>query len=132
MNTKISFLIIQNKNEKEPYIYFDKKENGEYILPTFQMENDEYDIDSFIGKNFESITKVKPIDRNGFGWISLFLTGTIVYDKSFSFVYICKIPDEIKINVYTPIKMSTILENKDIDQDYMSQVINNFNSLYVR
>lgn len=132
MNLKVSFLMCKTEEVQEPLMFFSKNENGNYELPTFEMKDDEYDVDEFVSKKFKEITGVQPIGKNGFGWISLFLSGTIVWDKKYSFVYMCKIPDTINIEGYEKIKMSSILESKMFEEDYISQVIHCFNNLYIR
>lgn len=132
MNLKISFLVCQSDNNNEPFIFFKRTEENKYCLPEFEMPNDEFNVDEFVSKSFKSLTNVLPINKQGFGWINLFLSGTIVFNKRYSFVYICKIPEQIKIENYEKIKMSSILESNDFDEEYISQVIHCFNSLYIR
>ena len=132
MNLTVSFLMCRTDEDKEPSILFLKNENGNYELPSFQMKDDEYDVDEFVGRTFKSITGVQVIDKNGFGWINLFLSGTIVSNKKYSFVYMCKLPDVINVEIYESIKMSSLLESQNFEEDYISQVIHCFNNLYIR
>ena len=132
MNLTVSFLMCRTDEDKEPSILFLKNENGNYELPSFQMKDDEYDVDEFVGRTFKSITGVQVIDKNGFGWINLFLSGTIVSNKKYSFVYMCKLPDVITVEIYESIKMSSLLESQNFEEDYISQVIHCFNNLYIR
>ena len=132
MNLTVSFLMCCTDEDKEPSILFLKNENGNYELPSFQMKDDEYDVDEFVGRTFKSITGVQVIDKNGFGWINLFLSGTIVSNKKYSFVYMCKLPDVINVEIYESIKMSSLLESQNFEEDYISQVIHCFNNLYIR
>ena len=132
MNLTVSFLICRTDEGKEPSILFLKNENGNYELPSFQMKDDEYDVDEFVGRTFKSITGVQVIDKKGFGWINLFLSGTIVSNKKYSFVYMCKLPDVINVEIYESIKMSSLLESQNFEEDYISQVIHCFNNLYIR
>lgn len=132
MNLTISFLMCKTEDEKEPSILFSKNENGNYELPSFQMKDDDYDVDEFVNSSFKSITGVQPIDKRGFGWINLFLSGTIVSNKKYSFVYMCKLPDNIIVKTYEAVKMSSILESENFEEDYISQVIHCFNNLYNR
>ena len=132
MNLRVSFLICQNSNDNEPYIFFSKNENNNYELPTFQMEDNEYDVDNFVYKSFKSITNVEPIKKDGTGWINIFLTNTIIHNEKYSFVYMCKLPNDIKINNFKKIKMSSILQSNEFEENYISQVIDCFNNLYLR
>jgi hypothetical protein len=132
MNLTISFLICRTDEGKEPSILFLKNKNGNYELPSFQMKDDEYDVDEFVGRTFKSITGVQAIDKRGFGWINLFLSGTIVSNKKYSFVYMCNLPDVINVEIYEAVKMSSLLESENFEQDYISQVVHCFNNLYIR
>jgi hypothetical protein len=132
MNLRISFLICQIEKNNEPFIFFKKNEKGNYELPTFEMPESDYDVDNFVNSKFKELTNVNPIDKNGFGWINLFLAGTIVFDEKYSFIYMCKVPELINIENYEKIKMSTLLNSETFDQDYISQVLYSFNSLYVK
>lgn len=132
MNLNISFLICTNENDKEPYIYFKKNDNQKYELPTFEMPDYEYDVDKFVNSKFKEITGVEAVNKYGFGWINLFISGTIVFNKKYSYVYICKIPNLIKIECFEKIKMSNLLATNLFEKDYINQVVKCFNSLYVR
>jgi hypothetical protein len=132
MNLTVSFLMCKTDDGKEPSIMFLKNKNGNYELPSFQMKDDEYDVDEFVNTTFKSITGVQAIDKKGFGWINLFLSGTIVSNKKYSFVYMCKLPDIINTEAYEAIKMSSILESENFEENYISQVIYCFNNLYIR
>ena len=39
----------------------------------------QYDVDEFVNTTFKSITGVQAIDKKGFGWINLFLSGISKY-----------------------------------------------------
>lgn len=132
MNFRASFLICQNADDNEPNILFEKNKFGFYELPTFEMEFGEYDVDKFVSEKFKYITGVDPIDKNGLGWINLFLTSTIIYNEKYSFVYMCKVPDNLKIEKYEKIKMSSLLSSENFEEKYISQVVYAFNNLYIR
>lgn len=132
MNLRVSFLICQSDNKDEPFIFFKKNDQNKYELPEFEMPADEFNVDEFVSNSFKSLTNVLPVNKHGFGWINIFLSGTIVFNKKYSFVYICKLPEQINIKEYEKIKMSSILESNDFDEEYISQVIYCFNNLYVR
>ena len=44
----------------------------------------------------------------------------------------CKLPDVINVEIYESIKMSSLLESQNFEEDYISQVIHCFNNLYIR
>lgn len=129
MSFRVSFLFCQDSNDNEPCIIFYKNEYNKYEIPTFEMPENEYDVDKFVLNKFKEITGVNAIDKKGNGWINLFLTGTIVFNKKYSFVYTCKIPPQIKIENSSKIKMSTLLNSEDIEKDYLNEIIYSFNNI---
>lgn len=130
MKTHISFLFYQESDDNEPYTFFKKVNENKYELPTYEVPEEENNIDKFISEKFKSITNVYPIIKNNDGWINIFLTTTLVYDNKSSFLYMCKIPLLIELKEFEKIKMSEILNLQNIDKEYLDQIIDGFNYIH--
>ena len=88
MKTKISFLICSKNIDGIPAIAIDKVEDRFYI-PTFEITQENVNIDSFICEKFNFLTGGNASYKKNIGDTNIYICGTIVDGDYFSIVFGC-------------------------------------------
>lgn len=126
MKTKISFLVCSKNKDGIPSIAIDKFENRFYI-PTFEITQENVNIDSFICEKFNFLTGGNANYKKNIGDTNIYICGTIVDGDYFSIVFGCYIPKVFEHENIHWESMSLIVEEDFFDEDYKDQIISCFN-----
>ena len=126
MKTKISFLICSKNIDGIPAIAIDKVEDRFYI-PTFEITQENVNIDSFICEKFNFLTGGNASYKKNIGDTNIYICGTIVDGDYFSIVFGCYIPRIFEHKNIHWESMSMLVEEDFFDQEYKEQIISCFN-----
>ena len=126
MKTKISFLICSKNIDGIPAIAIDKVEDRFYI-PTFEITQENVNIDSFICEKFNFLTGGNASYKKNIGDTNIYICGTIVDGDYFSIVFGCYIPRIFEHKNIHWESMSILVEEDFFDEEYKEQIISCFN-----
>jgi len=126
MKTKISFLVCSKNIDGIPAIAIDKVEDRFYI-PTFEITQEDVNIDSFICEKFNFLTGGNASHKKNIGDTNIYICGTIVDGDYFSIVFGCYIPRIFEHKNIHWESMSILVEEDFFDQEYKEQIISCFN-----
>ena len=126
MKTKISFLICSKNIDGIPAIAIDKVGDRFYI-PTFEITQENVNIDSFICEKFNFLTGGNASYKKNIGDTNIYICGTIVDGDYFSIVFGCYIPRIFEHKNIHWESMSMLVEEDFFDQEYKEQIISCFN-----
>lgn len=126
MKTKISFLVCSKNIDGIPAIAIDKVEDRFYI-PTFEITQENVNIDSFICEKFNFLTGGNASYKKNIGDTNIYICGTIVDGDYFSIVFGCYIPRIFEHKNIHWESMSMLVEEDFFDQEYKEQIISCFN-----
>ena len=126
MKTKISFLVCSKNIDGIPAIAIDKVEDRFYI-PTFEITQEDVNIDSFICEKFNFLTGGNASYKKNIGDTNIYICGTIVDGDYFSIVFGCYIPRIFEHKNIHWESMSMLVEEDFFDQEYKEQIISCFN-----
>jgi hypothetical protein len=126
MKTKISFLVCSKNIDGIPAIAIDKVEDRFYI-PTFEITQEDVNIDSFICEKFNFLTGGNASYKKNIGDTNIYICGTIVDGDYFSIVFGCYIPRIFEHKNIHWESMSILVEEDFFDQEYKEQIISCFN-----
>ncbi len=126
MKTKISFLVCSKNIDGIHAIAIDKVEDRFYI-PTFEITQENVNIDSFICEKFNFLTGGNASYKKNIGDTNIYICGTIVDGDYFSIVFGCYIPRIFEHKNIHWESMSILVEEDFFDQEYKEQIISCFN-----
>ena len=126
MKTKISFLVCSKNNDGIPSIAIEKNED-KFCIPTFEIKQEDLNIDSFICEKFNFLTSGNANYKKNVGDTNIYICGTIVQDDSFSIVFGCYIPKTFEHKNIHGESMSLVVEENFFDEEYKDQIISCFN-----
>jgi hypothetical protein len=126
MKTKISFLVCSKNIDGIPSIAIDKVDEHFYI-PTFEITEENVNIDSFICEKFNFLTGGNASYKKNIGDTNIYICGTIVDGDYFSIVFGCYIPRIFEHKNIHWESMSILVEEDFFDEEYKEQIISCFN-----